>query len=169
MPKIAIVIAFNGFRDEEFFVPYEEFNKVGIESTIYSWDVGTAVGKYGGTTPVNHKISEIKPTEIDAIVLIGGPGGYKYIGDQILMSKINEVAGQGKLVAAICMAPQLVAETGLLMGKRATIFPPDKDKLIGFGAIYTAATVEIDGNFITADGASSSKQFADKIIETLGV
>lgn len=167
MSRIAIVIAFTGFRDEELLVPYQVLTDKGCEVVVYSTEKGIARGKLGATFQVEHVLTDLNISQFDALVLIGGPGGYEYIGNTLLSDMIKKADREEKWIAAICMAPQLVAQTGLLRGRNATIFAADQDQLVHFGAIYTGKPVEVDGRFITADGPSSAMDFARTLIEKL--
>ena len=162
--SIAFVIAFQGFRDEELFVPLKHFLASGYSVDVYSTQKGKALGKLGGEYQVKHVLKELEIDNYEVLVIAGGPGGYGYIGDVVLLNIINKAYQSSKIIAAICMATQLVAETGILKGVRATIYSGDKDKLTQYGALYTAKSVEQDGLFITADGPSSSQAFAEAIV-----
>ncbi len=166
MKKIAIVIAFVGFRDEEFFVPYKDLSN-GFDVHVFSSQKGEAKGKLGGSFVVNNLIEDINPMDFDALLFVGGPGGYSYLGNLCLKEIINEFNSLNKLVSAICMAPLILAEAGILVGKKATVFIAEKDKMVSMGVVYTGKEVEIDGNIITADGAESSQKFSKKIREYL--
>ena len=72
---------------------------------------------------------------------------------------------KGIVIGAICAAPSVLGKKGLLQGKKATCFPGFEDQLIG--AVVTDASVETDGNIITAKGAGCSIDFAYAIAEKL--
>ena len=72
MPKAAIIIAFRDFRDEEYFVPKEVLEKAGIEALTASNQKGVALGADGGEAKVDLLVSEINPTDFDAVVLLAG-------------------------------------------------------------------------------------------------
>jgi protease I len=164
--RIAFVIAFVGFRDEEFFIPYNDLSKE-FEVHVFSTQKGEARGKLGGVFSISKVIDDIIVENFDALLLVGGPGGYTYLGNQLLYNIINKFYSLNKLVSAICMAPLILAEAGIMNGKRATVFIGDKDSFISKGVVYTGNYVEVDGNVITADGATSSESFSKKIREYL--
>ncbi len=164
MQKIAIVIAFNGFRDEEFLVPYKILAR-DFEIEIFSTEKGVATGKLGAKVDVHNELKDFLPEVYAAIVLVGGPGGHCLIGYQPLVSAISAIYGENKLIAAICMAPLILGDMGLLKGKKSTVFIGDKDRLISYGAEYTGNLVENDGNIITASGPDAAEEFAKKIKE----
>ena len=66
-------------------------------------------------------------------------------------------------LAAICAAPLVLGNRGLLQGKRATCYPGFETYLQG--AEYTAALVEKDGNIITGKGPGAAMEFAFAIVE----
>lgn len=167
MKKVAAVIAFHRFREEELFEPYKVLTKGGVGVDVFSSQAGVATGKVSGSCQVDKTLSELDMSSYDALLLVGGPGGYNYIGDAVLQSIIHGAFDKGKLLAAICMAPQLLAESGLMKGVKSTIFPGDSDVLIKWGAIYTAAPVEVSLPFITADGPLSATLFGQTLLEHL--
>jgi protease I len=164
MKKLAIIIAFHGFRDEEFFLPYNYLSSY-FDLHVFSSEKGEAKGKLGGVFIVQNIIEELLPNQFDGLVMIGGPGGYKYLGDESLKNIIIQFDLDRKLLSAICMAPLILAEAGVLKGKNATVFSGEKEKIENYGVIYTDNDVEQDGNIITADGPNSSEKFAHKIKE----
>lgn len=83
---------------------------------------------------------------------------------QLLAKKFYEA---GKLTAAICVAPAILAKAGVLSGKKATSWSGAVDDLKNGGAIYVNEQVVRDGQLITADGPSAAASFAKKIIEVL--
>ena len=76
---------------------------------------------------------------------------------------ILDFAKEEKPLAAICAAPLVFGNRGLLNGKKATCYPGFETYLQG--ADYTAALVERDGNFITAKGPGAALEFAFAIVE----
>ena len=167
MKKVAIVIAMEKFRDEEFFEPYHVLTKGGVKVDVFSSRVGVATGKMGGSWNVEKTLSDLDMANYDALLLVGGPGGYGFIGHVDLQAIILDGFRKGKLLTAICMAPQLLAESGLMKGFKATIFSEDAEKLAQFGAVYTASPVEISLPFITADGPRSATRFGQTVLDYL--
>ena len=72
----------------------------------------------------------------------------------------------GKKIGAICAAPQVLGDLGLLQGKRATCYPGFEVKLDG--ADYTADLFTIDGNIITGKGPAATLPYSYAILEMLG-
>ncbi|MCX6738351.1 MAG: DJ-1/PfpI family protein [Candidatus Parcubacteria bacterium] len=170
--KIAIIIAFRNFRDEEYFIPKQAFINAGFEVSTVSSQKGTAIGGSGGEADIDIVLDEINISEFDAIMFVGGPGAYKYIDDEKVLNIIQEMVKQEKLLAAICIAPAILATAGVLQGRKATIWSSVMDKkpikvLQENGAEYVDKPVVCDGNIITANGPSAVNEFSRAIIEKL--
>lgn len=171
--KIAMVVAFSNFRDEEYFIPKEIFEKVGIEVNTVSEKKGIAIGAGGGDTKVDLTLDELNVDEFDAIVFVGGPGAYKYIEEEKAHRIAKEAVEKGKILAAICIAPAILAKAGVLAGKNATVWSSVLDKspirlLKENGANYVDKNVVVDGKIITANGPHAAEEFGEKIVELLG-
>jgi len=170
--KIAIIIAFRNFCDEEYFIPRDIFLETGFEIKTISSKKGIAIGGSGGEAEVDISFEDFNIFGFDAIVFVGGPGAYKYIDDQGVWQIVRETIKQEKILAAICIAPVILARAGVLEGKKATVWSSVMDKkpihiLEENGAEYQDKSVVQDGKIITANGPPSAKEFAETIVELL--
>ncbi|MFH1826700.1 MAG: DJ-1/PfpI family protein [bacterium] len=164
MPKkVALIIPFQGFRDEEYLEPKAVFETSGIAVTTASTQVGTATGKLGAKAKVDITLNDLKVADYDAILFIGGPGSYALRDNPIAHKIAQEAVEQDKILAAICAAPGILAKAGVLEGKKATMFAPNNEILTKHGASYTGNGVEIDGKIITATGPETAKRWAQTI------
>lgn len=101
---------------------------------------------------------------LDGIVLPGGmPGTLNLAADDTVKSVIKTFAAEGKLVAAICAAPSVLGENGLLQGKRATCHPGFEEKLLG--AQWLEDGVVVDENVITSRGMGTAVDFGLAIVK----
>lgn len=166
-PKAVIIIAYEGFRDEEYLEPRNVLEENGVEVTTASWDTGIATGKFGTQVNVDITIEEIKTNDYDAIIYIGGQGCKEYWDNQTAHRIAREALEYNKILAAICSAPVILARAGILKDKKSTCFSGDSSELKKEGAIYTGNPIEQDSLIITADGPSSATGFGIKIVETL--
>ncbi len=162
-----MLIAQNGFQDDEFFRPKEVLEKNGVKVTVASSALTAAKGMNGGTfnPEVLHKDVDVK--KFDAVIFIGGSGAAEYLDDPQAHMLAQEAAAENKIVGAICIAPRILANAGVLQGKKATVYPGEGEKLKAAGVNYTANPVEIDGTIITADGPDSAEQFGEEIVKAL--
>ncbi len=172
MKKIVMIIAFRDFRDEEYFIPKEILEEAGAEITTVSNKSGIAVGADGGDVEVDLLLESLNPVDFDAVVFIGGPGCLKNLDNEESYRIIKETVSQNKVLASICISPVILAEAGVLEGKKATVWSSPLDKssvkiLKENGAIYQADSVVLDGKIITANGPAASKRFGEVLIDVL--
>lgn len=170
--KIAIIVAFKDFRDEEYFIPKEIFENAGAKVETVSSEAGTARGVNGGEALVDLILEDLRPEEYNAVIFIGGPGAHDYIGNKEINRIAQRAADANKVIGAICIAPAVVAKTGILKGKHATVWTSPLDKsmvkvLEESGAIYEAEDVVTDGKIVTGNGPKSAKKFAEAIVKAL--
>lgn len=105
-------------------------------------------------------------SDVRMIVLPGGqPGANNLMKHEGLKRLITGFAEAGKPMAAICAAPIILGQLGLLKGLNATVYPGYESLMSG--ANITGGFVEIAGNIITAIGPAASFEFAGAIIKLL--
>lgn len=165
--SILMIIAPNNFRDEELLKPKEIFENSNARVTIASKGVTIARGMLGATVDVDKDISEINVADYDAIIFVGGTGASQYFDDSTVQSIAKESYNQGKIVGAICIAPSILANAGILKGKKATAFSSEADNLRNKGAEYTGESVTQDGSIITGRGPEAAVEFGRTIVENL--
>lgn len=170
--KIAMIIPFINYRDEEFDIPNKIFQKNDIEVVVFSSQPGEATGKMGGKTKINFLLPELEVSNFDAIVFVGGPGAVIFQDDDDAHRVAQDAVKENKILAAICVAPTILAKAGVLQDKRATAWTSyvdteDKDILQKGGASFVDEEVVRDGNIITANGPVAAESFANAIIEAL--
>lgn len=162
-----MVIAPKDFRDSEYFAPRKIFEENGLTVEVASIQGGTAVGADGATVKIDLTVGQVNARNYDAVVFVGGPGMAQITSDESLQLLVKKFSEAGKLTAAICVAPAILAKAGVLSGKKATSWSGVVDDLKNGGAIYVNEQVVRDGQLITADGPSAAASFAKKIIEVL--
>lgn len=167
--KIAMIIAAREFRDEECFETKDILEKQGFNITIFSNEKGIAVGRFGGEIKVDKTLDELNVSDFDSLLFVGGQGAIKYLDNKISYDIINNANDKNKVIAAICIAPLILARAGILKGKKATVWSSDLDKsaikeLEKEGGIYIDQKSVIDGNIITADGPFAINEFCENIL-----
>ena len=170
--KIAQIIAFRDFRDEEYFIPHNIFLSAGAEIKTFSTSEGVAIGVNGGEAKVDGLIDNLDVSDFDAVVFSGGPGCLKYLDNETSYEIAKETLKQGKILGAICISPVILAKAGVLEGKRATVWHSIMDKspvkiLKENGAEFIDEKVVRDGNIITGNGPQAAKEFAEEIVKIL--
>lgn len=165
--RVALVIAEKNFRDEEYLRPKEILGKAGLEVITVSTTTGLVKGKLGAEARPDLLLSKVKPEEIDALVFVGGGGAEQYFEDQTAHLLAKQILDSGKLLAAICIAPVILAKAGLLKGKKATVWFEGAEDLKKGGAIYTGAPVQTHERIITANGPEAAEAFGREILKQL--
>ena len=165
--KVVMVIAPQNFRDEELLQPKKVLTEKGAAVTVACASLETAKGMLGAEVKPDMLVSEIKPEDWDAIILVGGTGATHYFEDSSVHSMLNEAIKQDKIVGAICIAPVTLANAGILSGKKATVYSSEVQTLKDKGAECTGKDVERDGKIITASGPQAAEEFGNAIAQAL--
>jgi len=165
--KAALIIASYNFRDEELFETKNILDSANVNTVVASTKTGTITGMLGGKAEAQLLLDQLNVDDYDAVVFIGGTGASEYFGNATALKIAHQAAAKKKVVAAICIAPAILANAGILQNVRATCFSSQKGRLIRAGANYTGAAVERDGLVITASGPTAAKLFGRVIVEAL--
>lgn len=165
--SILMIIAHQNFRDEEYQEPRQLFEARGAKVTVASSSLEVAKGMLGAQVKPHLLLKDVTVDDYDAIVFVGGSGAQEYWDDPVAHAVAQEAVAQGKVLAAICIAPATLAKAGVLQGKKATVFSSEVKTLEAGGANYTGASVERDGLIITANGPKAAAEFAEEIVKAL--
>jgi protease I len=166
--KILMVISPKDFRDQEYNDPKEVFSRAGAEVKVASIQGGTAIGVDGTEVSIDMAVSQVDPTQFDAVVFIGGPGMLEIINDESLQILAKKFFKEGKITAAICAASSVLAQARVLEGKNAAGWSGVRDIIEKNGAFFSDEGVVVDGKIITADGPTSAWKFGEEIVNDLG-
>lgn len=165
--KILLVVAPKDYRDEELSEPRAVFEGFGAVVTVASKGVAEALGSLGGKVTVDKDITVVSAGDFDAIVFVGGPGATVYFDDPAVQKIARDAVQQNEVVGAICIAPSILANAGVLEGKQATAFSSEVPNLKAKGASYVVEDVVRDGKIVTASGPSTARAFGEKIAAVL--
>jgi len=165
--KVLMIVAPKNFRDEELFDTKKELENAGFEVVISSEGVKESTGMLGGKTKIDFELKEINSREYVAVVFVGGSGAKYYFNNKTALALAKKFFEENKIVSAICIAPLILANAGLLEGKEATIWPGSKEELASKGVVYVDEPVVVSGNIITANGPSAARKFGKTIAEEL--
>jgi len=170
--KILLVIAFTDYQDLEYKGTKQALKKAGAKVEVASSSLGTARGKMGAETKIDVLINEVDVTPYQAIVFIGGPGTTEYVNSEDAHRVVQETVKKGKVLAAICMAPLVLAKAGALKDKKATVWTSEIDDsmakdLTAAGAEFVDQSVVTDGQLVTGNDPEVTEEFAQAIIKVL--
>ncbi len=169
-PLVVMVVAPNDFTDQEYFETRRIFDQAKAKVTVASIEKGVALSHDGARIKVDAAIRELVPNQFEAIVIIGGLGAIDSLSkSESLRALLIEAYRQHKVVAAICVAPIVLAKAGLLRNKQATCYSagPIIDELKRNGAIYKNEEVLRAERIITANGPEASAAFGRMVLEEL--
>ena len=168
MAKLLFIIANAGFQDEEFWIPYTVLSEQGHHCEIASWKGGKCRGFFGKTIEKSLAFEEVQASKYAMLIFVGWGGAYEeyFQNEQYL-----NLAREAKAIAAICIAPSLLSDSGLLKGKQATGWDDGFWTQIKYleqnGAIFKDKEVVQDWNLITANGPAAATKFARTIADYL--
>jgi protease I len=165
--RVVLIVASENFRDEELFETKLVLDNAGVETVTASTRTGALKGMRGGIAEAGMVLNDIVVDDYDAIVFIGGSGAKQYFNNAVAWDIAREAADKGKILAAICIAPSVLANAGVLNGIRVTSFPSERARLQRAGAIYTGAPVERDGLLITGAGPEVAGLFGQAIADAV--
>ena len=158
----------DGFEEIEALATVDVLRRCGLDvQTVSVTDEIIVEGAHGVSVVAEELLESVDVTDSEALILPGGmPGAETLCNTPKLQEMLKSHAAKGGLCCAICAAPMMLGKLGLLNGRRATCYPGFEDHLAG--AEYTAAPVEEDGHFITANGPAAAVDFACAIGKRLG-
>lgn len=162
---IYILLA-DGFEEVEAISPLDVMRRNGIDVMTAGVDGKEICGAHDIKVTADTEVGDIEVKTVDGIILPGGmPGTLNLQKNEHVNRLIKYCRENELLLAAICAAPMILGELGILDGKRAVCFPGFEDKL--FGAEIGNESVVTSGNIITAKGAGVALLFGAAIVDYL--
>lgn len=166
MSKIAVFFA-DGCEEIEGLTVVDMLRRAKIDVVGISITGSREVhGSHNITFMADTTYEEAQMDTFDGVVLPGGVPGTPNLGAHDgVVAAVKKFAEEGKLVAAICAAPSILGQNGILQGRRATCHPGWEDKLTG--AVVTEENAVTDNNVITSRGMGTAVDFSLAIIQSL--
>lgn len=156
----------DGFEIIEALAPVDMLTRAGIDVKLVGVTGKLVNASCGVSVAADMTVEEFNFYDVEAIVLPGGmPGTLNLAGNSVVQKTIDNANNIGVPVCAICAAPSILGQKGLLEGKNAVCFPGFEDKLNG--AVISDKSVVTDGNIITAKGAGVCIEFGLEIVKAL--
>lgn len=156
-----------GFEEIEALTPVDCLRRAGI--AVQTVGVGGSViqGSHGVSVAADLTEDAIELNgDLDMIVLPGGMPGTLNLGkSEAVQSAVAYCAEHDRWIAAICAAPSILGDLGLLSGRKATCYPGFEERLTGCTAL--ALPTVRDGRFITGRGPGAAMDFALELITVL--
>lgn len=163
-----LIVATDGFEELELFGPRSILLGRGADVRLASPSrvpiQATVLDDPGKVIRPDLTIGEARAEHFDALLLPGGlrnPDALRTNAEAIAL--IRAFAEAGKPIAAICHGPWLLAEAGLLRGRRATAWPSIRTDLRNAGAQIVDEPAVTDGNIVTSRGPDDVAAFTDAL------
>jgi protease I len=169
-PRILVVVSPTDFTDKEYLDTRSAFEAAGARVTVSRTTTSPAISHNGKKLKIDIGLANVEVGDFDSIVIVGGVG---IVGDLLdflpLRRLVKEARKSGKVIAAICIAPMVLAKAGLLKGLKATCYSDTAvvAQLRASGAIYVNERVVISGHIVTANGPEASGEFGQAIFAAL--
>ncbi len=161
----ALVPLIDGFEEIEAIAIIDLLRRAEIEVITAGVTQALVTGSHGICVAADRLLADVAGREFDAVALPGGPGTPGLGRHPLVREIVARHAARGKVVGAICAAPSILAELGLLEGRRAVCHPSVEGKMAG--AILCADPVAVDGPLITSRGAGTAVAFGLALVEAL--
>lgn len=156
------------YEDPEFWYPYYRFQEAGARVSVVAPAVGEYLSKHGFPATADLAAGEARAEQFDAVIIPGGYSPDHMRRSPEMVNFVREAHRLGKIIAAICHGPWMLASIGALKKRKATAFHSIKDDLVNAGAEYVDEAVVRDGNIITSRVPSDLPFFCRAIIQALG-
>ena len=163
MKKRVLCLLNDGFEEIEVVTPVDLLRRADIEVVIAAMGKKTATGRGGIRIEADVLFADIDTSGFDMLFIPGGPGVGDLRQDGRAAVLAKEFSAAEKPVAAICAAPLILMDAGLLDGRRFTAYQSVREELGG----GLDERVVVDGEIITSCGAGTALDFALALITYL--
>jgi 4-methyl-5(b-hydroxyethyl)-thiazole monophosphate biosynthesis len=168
MPPKAVILVAPGFEEIELTTTFDVLVRCDVEVMLAGLKKGEIQGSRGLKIKVEKTLKDVKIEETDALILPGGSPGYLNLRKEEKVKELVKKANEfGRIVAAICGAPTVLADAGVLAGKQCTVYPGLEGELEKNGGKASREAVVRDGNIITSRGPGTAMLFAAAVAEAL--
>lgn len=165
MSKRALCLVVDGFEEIETITPVDLLRRAGMDVITASMgDSRQVCGRCSVMIEADALFDEVEPESFDLLVIPGGPGVAVLRADGRPAKLAAEFLAGDKLVAAICAAPLVLKDAGVLEGRRYTAHFSTAGEL---PEALVDEEVVVDGRLITSRGAGSALAFGLALIELM--
>ena len=156
-----------GFEEIEALFPVDLMRRAGLSVTTVGIGKKEITGSHGITVTADISNENLSFEQIDLLFLPGGMPGTKNLNESSTVHHAIDMAiEQNAYLAAICAAPMILGERGLLVGKRAVCYPSFEKHLIG-ATVLESEKLVTDGKIITAKGVGVACELGLEIVRIL--
>ncbi|MBF0488809.1 MAG: DJ-1/PfpI family protein [Nitrospirae bacterium] len=166
MVSVLVILA-DGFEELEAVAVIDILRRADIKVVAAGLKDGPITSVRGVRIIPDAPLHAVRAEDFDMLVLPGGlPGTEALAKDERVKKIVVEMSRGGKYVTAICAAPYVLSEAGILSDKKVTSHPSFQQKLHA-ASISSDERVVVDGRVITSQGAGTAVEFALELVATL--
>jgi protein deglycase len=164
MPKVLTILA-EAFEEVEAVTPIDLLRRAGADVVVAGLADGIHVtGRNGVTMHTDTQLAAVETADFDCVFLPGGPGVKHLRADPRVRTIVLRHWNAGRWIAAICAAPTVLFDAGLLSGRLYTAHFSVANELPN---ILANERVVADGRLLTSRGAGTALDFALLLVEKL--
>lgn len=165
MNTILVILA-DGFEEIEVAAPVDILRRLGQNVIVAGVETLKVKGSHNLIYQADILLNDLDISEIDGIVIPGGPASFALRENPQIVQLVQHFNAQGKLVAALCAAPIVLAKADIIEGKKVVAFPaPPVYEFIldAKGLLDKESSIMRDGNIITGKGPGVALEFSFEI------
>lgn len=168
--KNILIIAADGFQQEEFFEPMDYMREQGATVHVASMEkkpIKADTGEQREYTP-ELTFSDVNISDYDGLIIPGGlrnPDTLRQQDEAVQI--VRDFAESGKVIGAICHGPWLLAEADVVKGREMTSYPSIRTDLRNAGAKWVDNEVATDNGIVTSRNPNDIPAFNRKLVEEL--
>ena len=161
-----------GVGQVELTEPWKAVENEGATPELISLEAGEVQAhdhlEKADTFPVDAEVSKAQASDYDALVLPGGVANPDFLRqDEDAVKFVRDFFEAGKPVSAICHAPWILIEAGVVDGRDVTSFPSLRTDLVNAGANWTDEEVVVDAGLVTSRRPDDLPAFCAKVVEEI--
>ena len=170
--KKVLLLLHPGVEEIEAVTPIDLLRRAGIEVTVASVTPELKVTGGRGISLMADVIladwlADCAPQVYDMLLLPGGPGVDALRKIPAVLELVRKFHRENRFIAAICAAPLVLMDAGIVTSSTLTSFPGEEETLKPRVKSYVRDRVVRDGKLITSRGAGTSEEFTLTLIEIL--
>lgn len=170
--KRIAILSTHGFERSELEVPLEKLRAAGADVHVIAPEAGEIKGwqgkDWGNAVPVDVTLAEARAADYDALVLPGGQINPDLLRvEPAAIAFIKEFWTAGKVIGAICHAPWLLVEAGILKGRKVTSYGSIQTDVKNAGGLWEDSEVVTDKGLVTSRKPDDLPAFCAKLVEEI--